>query len=144
MRGFEPPTNGLGSRCATTALHPLSLWSLHSRFGVGVSQDRNKYSQCSILRSSVHPTLTLSLSLTRERDVGLRKLAIGARIETPKGRGINFIVRLLLPPLPSLLPLSQRRRREILFFDFYQSEFSFADFHMILPAWFELDCSLRV
>lgn len=22
VRGFEPPTNGLGSRCATTALHP--------------------------------------------------------------------------------------------------------------------------
>ena len=22
VRGFEPPTNGLGSRCATPALHP--------------------------------------------------------------------------------------------------------------------------
>ena len=25
VRGFEPPTNGLGSRCATTALHPLTM-----------------------------------------------------------------------------------------------------------------------
>ncbi len=33
VTGVEPATNGLGSRCATTALHPLFLRKLHTYVG---------------------------------------------------------------------------------------------------------------